>query len=99
MEQLVISLVSGAAGGVVLGAALQQFSLGRIADLVGGAVGGGIVTYGLGLIGISGRLLPGVLDQAAGFGLNAVIMAVLTGVIGGGGLIAAVGVLKSRMAG
>ena len=43
MEQILINLIAGAAGGGAAGKASPQFDLGMIGNLITGAVGGGVL--------------------------------------------------------
>ncbi|MDP1669314.1 hypothetical protein [Phaeovulum sp.] len=98
MEQLIVSLVSGAVGGTAVGAVLKKLSFGRIGDAVIGIAGGGIGAYLASLVGVSGELLPGALDQTAGNGFNDVMMSIASGAVGGGVLLVVVGAIKGMMA-
>ena len=99
MQQFVIGLVSGAVGGIVLGALIRKYSLGTLGNTVVGMVGGGIGSYLLGIAGVTGALLPGALDEAAGDGFNDVVMAIALGLALGAAVLAAVAALRGRAAG
>jgi len=89
---LIIQLISGVVGGNVAGAQLKEKSLGvlgnSLAGLVGGGLGGQILTalLGLGTAGASGLDLGSIIAQIAGGG------------VGGGILMAIVGLLKQNFA-
>ena len=85
---LIIQLVSGAVGGNVAGAAMKEKSLGTlgnsIAGIVGGGIGGQILTSVLGMGG-GGMDIGGIISQIAGGG------------VGGGVLMLVVSVVKGMM--
>jgi uncharacterized membrane protein YeaQ/YmgE (transglycosylase-associated protein family) len=83
---LVLTLISGAIGGNVAGAVLQEESLGTVGNSIAGIVGGGIV---------------GALLQAMGFGagvdgINAISLFAqfLGGGLGGGILMLVIGLIR-----
>ncbi len=85
MEQLIIQLISGAVGGNVAGAVLKQFNLGvlgnSIAGIVGGGIGGQILTSVLGAGASGGMDIGGIISQVAGGGIGGAILLVIVGVI------------------
>ena len=95
MEQLIISLVSGAVGGNVAGGLLKNLNLGVLWNSVAGIVGGGIGGQLLGMLGAGG-----LADAAAGggFDFGAIAGQVVSGGVGGGVLLAVVGAVKNMMA-
>ena len=82
---LLIQLVSGAAGGNIAGALLKNLSLGTVGNSLAGAVGGGLGSQLLPMLAGPG-LLDTIIGQVAGGG------------IGGGVLMAIVGLVKSMLA-
>ena len=96
MEQLIISLISGAVGGNVAGGLLKNFNLGTLGNSVAGVVGGGL---GSQLLGMMGGPAADVADAAASGGLDigSIISSVATGGVGGGALLAIVGVVRNMM--
>ena len=93
MEQylpLIIQLVSGAVGGNVAGKLLQNSSLGTLWNSVAGIVGGGLGGSLLGMIGLGG-------DGASGLDISGILSSVAGGGVGGGALLAIVGVIKKAM--
>jgi uncharacterized membrane protein YeaQ/YmgE (transglycosylase-associated protein family) len=86
---LVIQLLSGAAGGNVAGALLKNLSLGTVMNSVVGILGGGI----------GGQILSQVLHvapaAAGSLDIGSILTQVAGGGVGGGGLLALVGLLKS----
>jgi len=88
---LVIQLASGAIGGNVAGGLFKNLSLGTlgnsIAGIVGGGIGGQILTSLLGIGAAGGGLdIGSILTQVAGGG------------VGGGALMAIIGVIRSMTA-
>ena len=82
---LLISLLAGAGGGNLAGVLLKKFNLGTLWNSVCGILGGGA---GMGVL------------NALGSGTGSqVINQLLAGGIGGGGLMAIVGLIKKAMAG
>ncbi|MCY1126784.1 hypothetical protein OU426_07965 [Frigidibacter sp. RF13] len=90
MEQLIISLLSGAAGGNIVGKILKNLDLGPIGNSIAGIIGGGLGQQILGSLGAG--------DPAAGMDIGSIIASVASGGVGGGVLMAIVGLLKSMMA-
>jgi uncharacterized membrane protein YeaQ/YmgE (transglycosylase-associated protein family) len=88
---LIISLVSGAIGGNVAGAAMKDKSLGPVGNSISGILGGGIGGAILQLLGIGGGT-AGTLDIAA------ILENIASGGVGGGILLAIVSVIKAAMA-
>jgi uncharacterized membrane protein YeaQ/YmgE (transglycosylase-associated protein family) len=88
---LLISLISGAVGGNIAGAAMSDKSLGPLGNSIAGILGGGI----------GGALLQaaGVFAQSGGgLDIGSIIGNIATGGIGGAVLLAIVSLLKSVMA-
>jgi hypothetical protein len=92
---LIIQLLSGAAGGNLAGAILKNFSLGPVGNTVAGVLGGGIGGQ------ILGSLLGGGMGAAAsgGLDLGAIVGQIASGGVGGGILMLVIGILKSVFAG
>lgn len=93
---ILISLIVGGVGGNVAGAVLKNFSLGTIGYTIAGVVGGGV--GGSILSTLTGMDTSAV---AAGGGLDIGGLLGATGgaAIGGGGLLAIVGVVRNMMKG
>ncbi len=81
---LIISLASGAAGGNIAGALMKKFSLGTLGNSLVGILGGGLGSQIIGMLG-NGAMLDGIVGSIAGGG------------VGGGVLMAIIGVIKSAM--
>lgn len=86
---LIISLLSGAAGGNLAGAAMKNFNLGTLWNSVVGILGGGIGSQLLGMVGV---------DTGGGMDIGGIIGSVASGGVGGGVLMAVVGMVKKMMA-
>lgn len=88
---LIIQLVSGAAGGNVAGKLLKDASLGTVGNSIAGIVGGGLggqilAMLGMDFSGAGGTDIAGILGSLAGGG------------VGGGALMAIIGMVKKAMA-
>lgn len=94
MEQILINLIAGAAGGAAAGKASPQFDLGMIGNVIAGAVGGGILGQ------IVTLLWPAVSASIASgdFSVGSVITNIISGGAGGAILTAIIGALKKRTA-
>ena len=87
---LIIQLISGAAGGNVAGSLMKNLSLGTVGNSLAGILGGGI----------GGQLL-GMLGMATGAGemdVGGIIGSIASGGVGGGAVMAVVGMIKKAMA-
>ncbi|MCK0102639.1 hypothetical protein [Pseudohalocynthiibacter sp. F2068] len=93
--ELLISLISGAIGGNVAGGLLKNLNQGTLVNSIAGILGGGIGGQLLGMIGAGGMA-----DAAAGSGmdLGAIVSQIAGGGVGGGVLLAIVGIVKKMMA-
>lgn len=87
---LIIQLISGAVGGNVAGALMKNFSLGPVWNSVVGIVGGGLGGQLLGMLGIA--------TSTGGMDMASVVGSIAGGGVGGGVLLAIVGVIKKAMA-
>jgi hypothetical protein len=92
IASLLIQLASGAVGGNIAGAALKDQSLGTIGNTIAGLVGGGL----------TGQLLPvlfgiGTAAARGNLDIGSIITQVISGGVGGGVLMAVIGVLKQMM--
>jgi len=92
---LIIQLVSGAIGGNIAGSALKQYALGTvgnsIAGIIGGGIGGQLLTMILG--GGGAAAATGNLDVAS------ILTQVVGGGVGGGILMVIVGMIRQAMSG
>lgn len=85
MQQIIISLISGALGGNVAGAILKKYSLGPLWNSVLGILGGGL----------GGHLLNMIQGGNASGG--SVIGNILSSGVGGGILMAIIGFIKGKL--
>jgi uncharacterized membrane protein YeaQ/YmgE (transglycosylase-associated protein family) len=91
ITSLIISLISGAVGGNVAGAALKDQSLGTLGNSLAGILGGGVgsvILQALGVLAAGG----GVLD------LGTIRGNIASGGVGGGLLMVIIGLLKGALA-
>lgn len=95
MEQLIISLISGAAGGNVVGKLLKNLDLGPLGNSIAGIIGGGL---GQQIIAAMGSGAVAADAAAGGLDIGSIISSVASGGVGGGVVMAIVGVIKSMMA-
>ncbi len=93
--ELIISLVSGAVGGNVAGGLLKNLNLGVRGNSLAGIVGGGIGGQVLSMLGAGGMA-----EAAAtgGMDLTSILGSVASGGVGGGVVLAVVGMVKNMMA-
>lgn len=89
MLATIISLVSGAVGGNLAGGLLKNLSQGPVLNSIAGIIGGGAGGAILSQLGLGGA--------EATDGLNGILSAVGGGAVGGGGLMAIVGIVKNIM--
>lgn len=104
MINLIIQLISGAAGGNIIGGLLKQFSLGPIGNTIAGVIGGGVGGQILAAVMGGGGLATGAataVTAAAGSGMDigSIISQIAGGGVGGGVLMAIVGVIRQKMGG
>lgn len=97
---ILIQLVSGAVGGNLAGALLKNFSLGTLGNSIAGIVGGGLGGQILSaLLGGGAAPAPDVAAAAGGMDLGAIIQSVAGGGVGGGVLMVVVGLVRGMMGG
>jgi hypothetical protein len=89
---LIIQLASGAAGGNIVGALLKKLSLGAIGNSIVGVLGGGLGGQILGMLGASGTG-----QAASGLDISSILSNVAGGGVGGGVLVAIIGVIRKMM--
>lgn len=86
---LIIQLISGAVGGNLAGSVLKNVNLGVLWNSIAGVVGGGLAGQVLGpMLGIGAK------SMASGMDPMSIIMSILNGGVGGGVLMAIVGMIK-----
>jgi uncharacterized membrane protein YeaQ/YmgE (transglycosylase-associated protein family) len=86
----IIQLISGAVGGNIAGSLMKEFSLGTLMNSLVGIIGGGIGGQILGLLGVA--------TQSGGTDITSIIGSIAGGGIGGGVLMAIIGLIKKSMA-
>lgn len=91
MEQLIVSLISGAVGGNVAGGLLKNLNQGTLINSLAGIVGGGLGGQILGMLG-AGGMAGGGMDVAG------ILGQVASGGVGGGALLAVVGLVRNMLA-
>ena len=95
---LIVSLLSGAAGGNVAGAILKNISLGTLWNSVAGIVGGGLGGKLLGILVPSLGAVAASKTGGSGIDIGAIIGQLAGGGVGGGVLMAIIGFVRSMMA-
>ena len=93
---LIIQLISGAAGGNVVGLALKQYDLGIIGNSIAGVIGGAVGAQIIGVLLDGGE---GAVVGAGGYNIGTLIAQVASGGVGGGALLVLVGLMKQAMGG
>jgi hypothetical protein len=95
---ILVQLVTGGAGGNVIGQLAKQLNLGTAGNTIVGAIGGLAGTWLAGNIpGLDG-LVGAAAGTAGGLDLGALAGQGVTGLVGGGLLTAIAGIIKSAMA-
>ncbi len=103
MEQIlaiIIPLISGAVGGNVVGALAKNLSLGTLGNSLAGIVGGvgGSQLIGMLMGGGTAAAASAATTAAGGMDIGTILTQVASGGVGGGVLMAIVGVVKGMMA-
>ncbi len=88
--ELIIGLLSGAAGGNIAAKVLGKLDQGTLINSISGVVGGGLGASILGSLGAGAA--------GGGFDIGSIISQVAGGGVGGGIVLAVVGLIKSKMA-
>ncbi|MBA3816117.1 MAG: hypothetical protein H0X29_06290 [Parachlamydiaceae bacterium] len=98
---LIISLISGVAGGNLAGASLKDKSLGTLGNSIAGFFGGGIGAAILkaieGAAQTSTEVAQGAAQAAPGLDIGSIIGDIASGGIGGGALLAIVSLIKNAL--
>ena len=89
--ELIISLISGAVGGNVAGGLLKNFNLGVVGNSIAGIVGGGLGGQILSMVGAGGV-------AEGGTDISGIIGSIASGGVGGGVLLAIVGMVRKVIA-
>jgi hypothetical protein len=95
---LIIQLLSGAAGGNIIGNILKQYNLGPLGNSIAGIIGGGLGGQLLNMILGSGAT-AGTAATAGGLDIGSIVEQIAGGGVGGGVLMLIVGIIKQAMAG
>ena len=97
ITSLLVQLVSGAAGGLLAGAALKKYSLGTVGNSIVGILGGGLGGQLLVMLTAGGAgAASGAVGGAVGF--ESITANVAGGGVGGAVLMLIVGVIRKTMA-
>ena len=88
--ELIIGLLSGAVGGTAAGKLISKIDQGTLINAIAGIVGGGLGSQILGAVG-AGSLAGGGMDIAG------IIGQVASGGVGGGVLLAIVGLIRNAI--
>ena len=94
--ELIIQLVAGLLGGNAAGAALKNLSLGTLGNSLAGILGGGIGGYLLQMLGLGG--MADAAAAAPGLDIGSIVQSLAGGGVGGGVLMAIVGVIRKMLA-
>jgi hypothetical protein len=93
---LIIQLLSGAAGGNIIGNILKQYNLGPLGNSIAGIVGGGLGGQLLNMILGGGAATAAT---AGGLDIGSIVEQIAGGGVGGGVLVLIVGIIKQAIAG
>ena len=88
---LLISVISGAVGGNIAGAAMQDKSLGTLGNSIAGVLGGGLGSVLLRAVGI-------LAQSGGGLDLGSIVGNVASGGIGGAILLVVIALIRGTMA-
>jgi uncharacterized membrane protein YeaQ/YmgE (transglycosylase-associated protein family) len=86
--ELIINLISGAVGGNVAGGLMKNLSLGTVWNSVVGILGGGLGGQILGMLGVAGS------GDLSSMDLGSIVSSIGGSAVGGGVLLAVVGMIK-----
>jgi len=95
---LIIQLLSGAAGGNIIGNTLKQYNLGPLGNSIAGIVGGGLGGQLLNMI-LGGGAAAVTAATAGGLDIGSIVEQIAGGGVGGGVLMLIVGIIKQAIAG
>ena len=97
---LIIQLLSGAAGGNIIGNTLKQYNLGPLGNSIAGIVGGGLGGQLLNMIlGGAAAGTAATAATAGGLDVGSIVEQIAGGGVGGGVLMLIVGIIKQAIAG
>ncbi len=86
---LIIQLISGAIGGNIAGSLMKKFTMGSLWNSIVGILGGGLGGQVLGMLGIG--------DGGGEMDLSGILGSVGSGAVGGGIVMAVIGMIKKAM--
>ena len=86
---LIIQLISSALGGNLAGSLLKKQTLGTLGNSIAGILGGGLGGQLLGLLGMS--------TGSGGLDIGSIIGSIASGGVGGGVLMAIIGIIRNAM--
>jgi len=95
--ELIIQLIAGAIGGNAAGAVLKDKSLGTLGNSIAGIVGGGIGGQILSALLGGGAMPADAAAAASGLDVGAIVQSLAGGGVGGAVVMVIVGVLKGMM--
>ena len=85
-------------GGNIAGALFKKINLGTLWNSVAGILGGGLGGQILGLLGVGGAAAAGAAGDSSTVDLMSILQSIGSGGVGGGVLMAIIGVIKKAMA-
>lgn len=97
MLPLIISLISGAAGGNIVGSVLKNLNLGTVGNSIAGILGGGIGQQLIAMLGSGAVADAAAAAGGGGMDMGSILSNVASGGVGGGVLMAVIGVIRNMM--
>jgi len=97
---LIISLISGAAGGNIVGAAMPEKNLGALGNTIAGLIGGGLgefILKALGVIATTAAANQAGGGSVADLDITAILASIGVGGASGGALAAIIALVKDAM--
>lgn len=94
--EMIVSLIAGAVGGNAAGGLLRNLNQGTLINSIAGIVGGGLGGQVLGMLGAGGMAADAA---AGGLDIGSIVGQLASGGVGGGVLLAIVGVVRNAMGG
>jgi len=87
---MILPYLTGGGGGLLAGKLSPKLSLGTVGNIIAGLLGGGIGSQVLGLLGMG-------VGPESGMDITSILGNVAAGGVGGGGLMAVIGMVKGLM--
>ena len=97
MLPLIISLISGAAGGNIVGSVLKNLNLGTVGNSIAGILGGGIGQQLIAMLGSGAVADAAAAAGGGGMDMGSILSNVASGGAGGGVLMAVIGIIRNMM--